>query len=103
VEDPHFAEEYSAESETGESESENTDLESDLPDLENDPLQSPRIRGVLLSPPHIPVNTRPERECWVCYLSESETPDSGTILIGDSANSRHFCVGAAIVFGITGQ
>lgn len=76
VEDPHFAEEYSAESETGESESENTDLESDLPDLENDPLQSPRIRGVLLSPPHIPVNTRPERECWVCYLSESETPDS---------------------------
>ena len=41
-----------------------------LPDLEPDPLQDQVL----------PLNEtidNDEKECWVCFLSESETPDSG--------------------------
>ena len=40
-----------------------------LPDLEPDPLQNQVL-------PHENIDND-ERECWVCFLSESETPDSG--------------------------
>ena len=47
-----------------------------LPDLETDPLQT-SSGGILADLSDIPDRVNDERECWVCFLSESETPDAG--------------------------
>lgn len=46
-----------------------------LPDLETDPLQT-SSGGILADLSDIPDRVNDERECWVCFLSESETPDA---------------------------
>ena len=45
-------------------------FEGSLPDLEEDPVQE------TIRPIHESTQTN-EKECWVCFVSESEMPDSG--------------------------